>query len=154
MPELIVYIGYKIVSATIQKHQTCFFPHCFTWFYWDIVGWHFPSFIYQKNCRIERKKERRKNRVLNLLSETLYFVDFNNPRTKNFLKKWMCYLRPVILSPRDFGHSQLVPGWRQWIYPSTRLSSTRRILPTQSIHPPLFHTWSTRGLDPRPIPLR
>lgn len=89
MPELIVYIGYKIVSATIQKHQTCFFPHCFTWFYWDIVGWHFPSFIYQKNCRIERKKGG-KNRVLNLLSETLYFVDFNNPRTKNFKKKNEC----------------------------------------------------------------
>lgn len=86
MPELIVYIGYKIVSATIQKHQTCFFPHCFTWFYWDIVGWHFPSFIYQKNCRIERKKGG-KNSVLNLLSETLYFVDFNNPRTKTFKRK-------------------------------------------------------------------
>lgn len=57
MPELIVYIGYKIVSATIQKHQTCFFPHCFTWFYWDIVGWHFPrSFI----KRIVESKERKK----------------------------------------------------------------------------------------------
>lgn len=88
MPELIVYIGYKIVSATIQKHQTCFFPNCFTWFYWDIVGWHFSSFIYQKNCRIERKKGG-KNSVLNLLSETLYFVDFNNPRTKT-LKKNEC----------------------------------------------------------------
>lgn len=157
MPELIVYIGYKIVSATIQKHQTCFFPHCFTWFYWDIVGWHFSSFNYQKNCRIERKKERKKGGkiVCWIYFQKLYILwILIIQEQKTLKKKWMCYLRPVILSPRDFGHSQLVPGWRQWIYPSTRLSSTRRILPTQSIHPPLFHTWSTRGLDPRPIPLR